>query len=41
MLVCARLRYVAGTDWGAKRYFNMQHLFELEKDGVYEQESTG
>ena len=23
MLVCARLRYVAGTDWGAKRYLNM------------------
>ena len=41
MLVCARLRYVAGTDWGAKRYLNMQHLFELEKEGINEQESTG
>lgn len=41
MLVCARLRYVAGTDWGAKRYLNMQHLFELEKEEINEQKSTG
>ena len=41
MLVCARLRYIAGTDWGAKRYLNMQHLFELEKEGINEQKSTG
>ena len=34
MLVCARFRYVAGSDWGAKRYLNMQHLFELEKRGL-------
>lgn len=26
MLVCARLRYVASSDWGAKRYLNMDHL---------------
>jgi len=26
MLVCARLRYVAGTQWGNKKYMNMQHL---------------
>jgi len=30
MLVCARLRHVAGTDWGTKRYMNMDHLLELE-----------
>ena len=30
MLVCARLRHVASTDWGSKRYLNMDHLFELE-----------
>ena len=30
MLVCARLRHVAATDWGSKRYLNMDHLFELE-----------
>ena len=41
MLVCTRLRYIAGTDWGAKRYLNMQHLFELEKEGSNEQKSTG
>ena len=26
MLVCARLRYVAGTQWGNKKYMNMMHL---------------
>ena len=26
MLVCARLRYVAGTRWGNKKYMNMKHL---------------
>ena len=26
MLVCARLRYVAGTQWGNKKYMNMKHL---------------
>lgn len=26
MLVCARLRHVAGTQWGAKRYLNMKRL---------------
>ena len=26
MLVCARLRHVAGTHWGNKKYMNMQHL---------------
>lgn len=29
MLVCARLRHVAGTQWGAKRYMNMDHLLEM------------
>ena len=29
MLVCARLRHVASSDWGMKRYLNMQHLNEL------------
>ena len=32
MLVCARLRHVAGTDWGTKRYMNMDHLLEMEAD---------
>ena len=26
MLVCARLRHVAGSNWGSKRYLNMEHL---------------
>ena len=26
MLVCARLRHVAATQWGTKRYMNMKHL---------------
>lgn len=30
MLVCARLRHVAATDWGMKRYLNMKYLFEME-----------
>lgn len=30
MLVCARLRHVAASEWGSKRYLNMNHLFDLE-----------
>ena len=26
MLVCARLRHVAGTQWGNKKLMNMKHL---------------
>ena len=26
MLVCARLRHVASSSWGSKRYLNMDHL---------------
>ena len=40
MLVCARLCYVAGTDWEKNRYLNMAHLFEQEKERSFEQEST-
>lgn len=29
MLVCARLRHVAGTQWGAKLYMNMKHLDQM------------
>ena len=32
MLVCARLRHVAGTLWGCKKYMNMKHLEALEQD---------
>ena len=30
MLVCARLRHVAGSEWGIKRYMNMDYLLELD-----------
>ena len=32
MLVCARLRHVAGTQWGNKKYMNMKHLEVLSDD---------
>ena len=32
MLLCARLRHVAGTQWGCKKYMNMKHLNVLEQD---------
>lgn len=31
MLVAARLRHVAGTKWGTRRYMNMDRLKELER----------
>ena len=37
MLVCARLRHVAGTNWGTKRYLNMDHLTSML---LSEEEST-
>jgi putative transposase len=30
MLVAARLRYVAGTHWGTRRYLNMERFNERE-----------
>lgn len=32
MLVCARLCHVAATNWGSRRYMNMDHLFKPEED---------
>lgn len=32
MLVCARLRHVAGTQWGNKKYMNMRHLEAMSND---------
>ena len=32
MLVCARLRHVAGTQWGCKKYMNMKHLETMEQE---------
>ena len=34
MLVCARLRYIAGTIWGVKRYMNIDHLSSKEAVGL-------
>ena len=32
MLVAARLRHIAGTRWGAKRYLDMKRIEELEEE---------
>ena len=32
MLVCARLRHVAGTQWGGKKYMCMKHFETMEND---------
>ena len=32
MLVCARLRYVEQSNWGTKRYMNMQHFLNWETE---------
>ena len=32
MLVCARLRHLAGTQWGCKKYMNMKHLETMEQE---------
>ena len=32
MLVCARLRHVAATQWGNKKYMNMKHLEAVSED---------
>ena len=32
MLVCARLRHVAGNQWGSKKYMNMTHLETMEQE---------
>ncbi|MDD6644058.1 MAG: IS256 family transposase [Firmicutes bacterium] len=32
MLVCARLRHVAGTQWGSKKYMSMKHLEAMEQE---------
>ena len=37
MLVCARLRHVAGTQWGVKRYMCMT---VLKEDGLYDYQSS-
>ena len=36
MLVCARLRCVAGSQWGTRKYLNMDHLFRQEERALPE-----
>lgn len=35
MMVCARLRYVAGKEWGCKRYLYMGHLEKTDVESNY------
>jgi transposase-like protein len=32
MLAAARLRHIAGTRWGTKRYMNMDRLKEMQNE---------
>lgn len=34
MLVCARLRHVAGTQWGVKRYMSMKPLTQMDREAI-------
>lgn len=34
MLVAARLRHVAGSRWGTRRYLNMDRLSEQKEDAA-------
>jgi len=40
MLATARLRYIAGTKWSSRRYMDMDHLYELERDRPIKEKST-
>jgi putative transposase len=40
MLATARLRHIAGTKWGTRRYLNMRHLWEQERIRDKENEKT-
>ncbi len=35
MLVCARLRHVSASAWGTKKYLEMTHLYDMEKEKSY------
>jgi putative transposase len=40
MLAAARLRHIAGTEWGLKRYMNMERLTEFKREQLEKQENT-
>ena len=39
MLVCARLRHLAASEWGSKRYMDMEHLFKMETEQPADEEN--
>lgn len=39
MLVCARLRHAAASEWGPKRYMDMEHLFKMEIEQPNDEEN--
>lgn len=40
MLATARLRHVAGTKWSSRRYMNMEHLYDLEREEAAKEKET-
>ncbi len=38
MLASARVRHVAGTRWGTRKYLDMDRLYELERERDHESE---
>ena len=38
MLSAARLRHIAGTKWGSRRYMDMTRLYELENERRQQEE---
>lgn len=40
MLATARLRHIAGTKWGTRRYMDMSHLYEQEKEKAQKEKQT-
>jgi len=38
MLAAARVRHVAGTRWGTRKYLDMDRLYELERQRAMERE---
>jgi transposase-like protein len=41
MLVAARLRHVAGTRWGTRKYLDMSRLKELDSENSAQKISVG
>ena len=40
MLAAARVRHVAGTRWGTRKYLDMERLYELEREREREAEGV-